>query len=191
MRLPNKEIVQTFPIKTRITVRRARPLGGPLAVGKPHFGPIWHPGFDDSLRTSDVYMSQRSIIFNNLIKISLTPMKCISYSSIIDGCIKCADGCSNYNVYLNYTNSSVSNSRFSQSSKSNRKRKIIWFNPPYSKNVKINVARKLLQLIDKHFPKSSRLHTIFNRNNIKVSIKYSYMRNINTSISNHNCQLLN
>ena len=97
---------------------------------------------------------------------------------------------SNYNVNLHYIISSVSNSSISQSSKSNRKRNIISFNPPYSKNVKTNVACKFLQHIDKHFPKSSRLHTIFNRNNIKVSIKYSYMRNVKTSISNHNCQLL-
>ena len=64
---------------------------------------------------------------------------------------------SNYNVNLHYTNSSVSDNSNSQSRKRNRKRNIIWFNPPYSKNVKTNVARKFLQLIDRHFPKSSRL----------------------------------
>jgi hypothetical protein len=30
--------------------------------------------------------------------------------------------------------------------------RLIWFNPPYSKNVKTNVAKNFLQLIDKHFP---------------------------------------
>ena len=60
--------------------------------------------------------------------------------------------------------------------------------PLYSKNVKTNVVRKFSQLIDKHFSKSCHLNTIFNRNNIKVS--YSCMRNVKTSISNHNHQLL-
>ena len=33
-----------------------------------------------------------------------------------------------------------------------RQRKIIWFNPPYSKIVTTNVGKKFLNLIDKHFP---------------------------------------
>ena len=40
----------------------------------------------------------------------------------------------------------------------------------------------------KHFPKTSRLHKIFNRSSIRVS--YSCMSNIKTSISNHNRRLL-
>ena len=66
----------------------------------------------------------------------------------------------------------------------NRKRNIIWFNPPYNKAVSTNIARTFLQLIDKHFPKSNKLHKIFNRNNIKVS--YSCTRNIHQIISSHN-----
>ena len=69
-------------------------------------------------------------------------------------------------------------------SKTTRKRNIIWFNTPYSKNVKTNVAQKFLRLIDKHFPKSSKLHKIFNRNSIKVS--YSCMLNVKSNISSHN-----
>ena len=38
-----------------------------------------------------------------------------------------------------------------------RKRKIIWFNPPFSMNVKTNVAKNFLQLIDKHFPPEHKL----------------------------------
>ena len=52
-----------------------------------------------------------------------------------------------------------------------RKRKIIWFNPLYSMNVKTNVARKFLQLLDKHFPAHHHLHIVFNRNNVKVSLQ--------------------
>ena len=44
-----------------------------------------------------------------------------------------------------------------------RSRKIIWFNPPYSLNVKTNVARNFLKIIDKNFPKSHKFHKIFNR----------------------------
>jgi hypothetical protein len=64
------------------------------------------------------------------------------------------------------------------------RRKVIRFNPSHSKNLVTNIGKTFLQLIDKHFPKSSRLHKIFNRNSIKIS--YSRMKNVNTTISNHN-----
>ena len=32
-----------------------------------------------------------------------------------------------------------------------RSRNVIWFNPPFSKNVQTNVAKSFLRLIDKHF----------------------------------------
>ncbi len=93
---------------------------------------------------------------------------------------------SNYNVTFQYSNDNTS--KIPPSNRRNRKRKIIWFNPPYSKNVRTNIARNFLHLIDKHFPKSSRLHKIFNRNTVKVS--YSCMPNVKTVISNHNRHLL-
>ena len=43
-----------------------------------------------------------------------------------------------------------------------RKRKIIWFNPPCSKNVKTNLGKVLLKLLKKHFSTSHILHNIFN-----------------------------
>ena len=70
-----------------------------------------------------------------------------------------------------------------------RKRKIIWFNPPYSQSVQTNVARKFLLLIDKHFPKNHKLYKIFNRNTVKVS--YSTMQNFENIIRAHNNQILN
>ena len=43
--------------------------------------------------------------------------------------------------------------------KNNRKRHdVVWFNPPFSEEVKTNVGAKFLRLIDKHFPKTSPLH---------------------------------
>ena len=69
-----------------------------------------------------------------------------------------------------------------------RSRNIIWFNPPYSINVKTNVAKTFLSIADKHFPKKHRLHKLFNRNNLKVS--YSCVPNISTIISSHNKKVL-
>ena len=60
--------------------------------------------------------------------------------------------------------------------KRNRKRTITWFNPPFSKNVKTDIARRFLKMLDKHFPKKSKLHKIFNRSTVKVS--YSTMPNV-------------
>ena len=55
-----------------------------------------------------------------------------------------------------------------QKTKKNRSRNIIWFNPPFSQNVQTNIAKSFIRLIDKHFPKSHKLHKIY-RNNLKVS----------------------
>ena len=71
----------------------------------------------------------------------------------------------------------------------NRSRNIIWFNPPNSQNVRTNIAKSFLCLIDKHFPKSHKLHKIFNRNNLKVS--YSCTTNMANIIKSHNQKILN
>ena len=70
----------------------------------------------------------------------------------------------------------------------NSSRKIIWFNPPFSTNVKFNIAREFLHLIDKHFPKKHRLHKIFNRNNVKV--RYSCMPSFQSNVKSHNNKIL-
>ena len=61
----------------------------------------------------------------------------------------------------------------SQLEKRNRKRQIIWFNPPYSVNVETNVGKLLMRLIYKHFPSHHKFHKLFNHNNVKLS--YSSM----------------
>ena len=66
----------------------------------------------------------------------------------------------------------------------NRQPNIIWFNPPFNKNVSTNVAQALLRLIDKHFPKPNKLHKIFNRNTVKVS--YSCTESMGRIINSHN-----
>ena len=55
----------------------------------------------------------------------------------------------------------------------NRGRNIIWYNPPFSKNVKTNIAKQFLYLLDKHFGRNHKYHKIFNCNNVKIS--YSCM----------------
>ena len=69
-----------------------------------------------------------------------------------------------------------------------RKRQIIYWNPPYSKNVKTNIGGKFLALIDKCFPKNGPLAKVFNRSNLKIS--YSTCPNMKQIISAHNRKVL-
>ena len=47
--------------------------------------------------------------------------------------------------------------------KRNRKRNIVWYNPPWNSNVKTNLGKKFLSIGDKCFPKNHPLNKIFNR----------------------------
>ena len=76
----------------------------------------------------------------------------------------------------------------SESQPRNRSRNIIWFNPPYSRNVITNVAKLFLKLLDKHFPKTNQLSKVFNRNTVKVS--YCCTENISSIIKSHNKKVL-
>ena len=49
----------------------------------------------------------------------------------------------------------------------NRKRNIIWFKRPFSKNVSNNIDKYFLLLIQKHFPNNHKYYKIFNQNNVK------------------------
>ena len=74
------------------------------------------------------------------------------------------------------------------SSKKVRQRKIIWLKPPYRGNVETNISKTFLKLIDKHFPKTNKLHKIFNRNNVKVS--YSCLPVFANMIKSRNNRIL-
>ena len=76
-----------------------------------------------------------------------------------------------------------------QRKRNNRNRKVIWFNPSYSKQVSTNIPKHFLNLLDQHFLKQHKLYKNFNRNNVKVS--YSCTENISSYISSHNEKLLN
>ena len=60
--------------------------------------------------------------------------------------------------------------------KRSRNRKVIWFNPPYSSNVKTRIGKEFLRLVNKHFNISHPFHRILNRNTLKLS--YSCMPNV-------------
>ena len=66
----------------------------------------------------------------------------------------------------------------------NRKRQIIWFNPPYSVNVTTNIGKEFLRLLRVHFHRQHAFRKIFNKNTVKLS--YSCTKNISSIISGHN-----
>ena len=72
--------------------------------------------------------------------------------------------------------------------KHNRKRPVVWWNPPFSANVTTNVGAQFLKLLDKHFPKGHPLHKAFNRNTVKMS--YRTTPNLKRIISSHNKKIL-
>lgn len=56
-------------------------------------------------------------------------------------------------------------------------------------NVKTNVGKLFLKLLDDHIPKSNILHKYFNRNTVKIS--YSTMSNVKDHISKNNAKVYN
>ena len=65
-----------------------------------------------------------------------------------------------------------------------RKRKVIWFNPPFSKSVKTNIGREFLKLLRIHFHHRHVFRKIFNKNTVKLS--YCCTKNMASIISGHN-----
>ena len=51
-----------------------------------------------------------------------------------------------------YTHNFEFESSTQRPSNKQRKRKIIWFNPPFSKNISTNIGKEFFKLIDHHFP---------------------------------------
>ena len=88
---------------------------------------------------------------------------------------------SGHKTTLTYTKTTNVNNR-------SRARNIIWFNPPYSQNVKTNIGKTFLKLVKKHFPRGHKLYKIFNRNTLKLS--YSCMSSMSSIIKQHNYRVL-
>ena len=74
------------------------------------------------------------------------------------------------------------------SNKKQRKTNITWFNPLYSKNVKTNIGKILLDLMKTKFQLSHKFHKLFNKNTVKIN--YSCTRNFKSIINTHNAKIL-
>ena len=70
----------------------------------------------------------------------------------------------------------------------NRRRRVTWFNPPFSLSVKTNVGREFLDLLDRAFPPENSLHKLFSRQTVKIS--YKCMPNMGTLVARHNSKVL-
>ena len=92
-----------------------------------------------------------------------------------------------YNEKLTYQQKGENNENNKNIGK-NRKRIMIWFNPPYSKSLKTNIGKYFFRLLSKHFPPGHKLYKIFNKNTLKVS--YSCMPNLKAKIDGHNKKIL-
>ena len=81
------------------------------------------------------------------------------------------------------------NEKAEKTKKKARKRRCIFYNPPYCLSVKTNIGRSFLRLLDKHFPKGHEYGKLFNRSKVKIS--YSCMPNIKGAIQAHNKKIIN
>ena len=72
--------------------------------------------------------------------------------------------------------------------RNNRKRNIIWSNPPFNNNTPTNIGRVFLNLVKKHFLRQHKFYKIFNKNNDKVN--YSCIPNVKSKIDAHNKRIL-
>ena len=84
---------------------------------------------------------------------------------------------------LTYQQNIVQNTDEHQEKKK-RKRNVIWYNPPYSVNVKTNIGKVFFKLLHKHFLKTHKFYKVFNKNTVKLS--YSSMHNMASIITSHN-----
>ena len=73
-------------------------------------------------------------------------------------------------------------------SRKNRPRNVIWYNPPFNRNVATNVGRTFFKILDDEFPLYHILHKIFNPCTVKIS--YSCMPNLRQKINAHNKSIL-
>lgn len=63
---------------------------------------------------------------------------------------------------------------------SNKGSNVIWFTPPFGMHLQTNIAKKFFDLLDKHFPRGSKLCKIINRHTVKMS--YSTTANMGENI---------
>ena len=72
--------------------------------------------------------------------------------------------------------------------RSNRKRRITWFNPPFSQNCTTNIPKVFMGIIAQCFPPGHVLRSSFNSNTVKVS--YKTMTNMAQVLAKHNAKVI-
>ena len=93
------------------------------------------------------------------------------------------------NIRLHFIQQQQNTSTITKNTK-NRKKKTIWFNPPYIRlNFSTNIGNKFFSLLGKHFSKTHQLHKLFNHNNVKVS--YSSLPNFKSVTNGNHKNILN
>ena len=90
-----------------------------------------------------------------------------------------------YHHKLNYREPMVEETQ--GPAKRRRCRQVVWFNPPFSANVKTNIGKRFFGILLKHFPEGE-LAKIFNKKTVKMS--YCCMPNMKSIISGHNKKIL-
>ena len=70
----------------------------------------------------------------------------------------------------------------------NRKRRVTWFNPPFSLNCTTNIPKLFMAIIAECFPPGHILRSSFNANTVKVS--YRTMTNMAQVLSKHNAKVI-
>ena len=112
-------------------------------------------------------LSKNEQIFNNSITV---------YQKALDN--------ANFKHKLKYTE----NKKTQTKKKTNRQRKIIYFNPPFCQSVKTNIGKAFFEITNKYCKQSEILGKILNKNSCKIS--YSCMGNIKVIIQKHNKKVL-
>ena len=72
--------------------------------------------------------------------------------------------------------------------KTKSKKKILWYNPPFSASLKTKFGKLFLQLLDKHFPITHPLYSVMNRKKCKISFRIC--PSMKSVITNHNNRIL-
>ena len=118
-----------------------------------------------------IFTSPRKTIEHKLLKTPLTPsvtgypeiLQVLKYLTIKTRLRRSTEKRYGYKTKLQYRQPNL------QQNNTRRTCKIIGFNPLFSLNVKINMAKIFLHLIDTHFHSPNKLHKIFNRNTISCT----------------------
>ena len=92
-----------------------------------------------------------------------------------------------YTYELKYQPSTNINKHQKAKEERKRHRNLIWFNPPYNKQVSTSIGRQFLTQIETCFQPEKKLHKTSNKNTIKIS--YSCTRNMKQTVSSHNKQM--